>query len=130
MGETTTHEGHKIYFSGRDDRHKEGVGFLVNKNTISAVMRCRPVSSRLITIRLRVSLFNFTMVQVYAPTTTHSVEEIEDFYQQIQDVIVEAPKEVILVVQGDEMQRSVKMHKKIGKAHAAPTVTQRQMKEA
>ena len=38
MGETTTHKGHKIYFSGRDDRHKEGVGFLAHKNTISAVM--------------------------------------------------------------------------------------------
>ena len=101
MGETTTHEGHKIYFSGIDDRPEEGVGSLVHKNTISSVMGCRPVSSRLITIRLRASPFNFTIVQVYAPTTTHSVEEIEDFSQQIQKVIVETPKEDILVVQGD-----------------------------
>ena len=82
MGETTTHEGQKIYFSGKDDRHEEGVGFHVHKNTISATMGCRPVSSRLITIRLRASPFNFTIVQVYAPTTTHSVEEIEDLYRQ------------------------------------------------
>ena len=73
----------------------------MHKNTISAVMGCRPVFSRLITIRLRASPFNFTIVQVYAPTTTHSVEEIKDFYQQIQEVIVETPKEDILVVQGD-----------------------------
>ena len=46
-------------------------------------------------------MFKFTIVQVYAPTTTHSVEEIKDFYQQIQEVIVETPKENILVVQGD-----------------------------
>ena len=38
MGETTTQEGHKIYFSGKDDRHEEGLGVLVHKNTISAVM--------------------------------------------------------------------------------------------
>ena len=101
MGETTTHEGDKIYFNGREDRHEEGVGFLVHKNTISAEMGCRPASSKLITIRLRASPFNFTIVQVYAPTTTHSVEEIEDFYQQIQEVIVETPKEDMLVVQGD-----------------------------
>ena len=101
MEETTTHEGHKIYFSGRDNRHEEGMGFLVHKNTISAVMGCRPVSSRLITIRLRASPFNFTTVQVYAPTTTHSVEEIEHFYQQIQEIIVKTPKEDILVFQGD-----------------------------
>ena len=80
MEETTTHKGHKICFSGRDDRHEEGMGFLVHKNTIGAVMGCRPVSSRLITICLWASLFNFTIVQVYVPTTTHSVEEIEDLY--------------------------------------------------
>ena len=50
MGKTTTHKGHKIYFSGRDDRHKEDMGFLVHKNTIRIAMECRPVSSRLITI--------------------------------------------------------------------------------
>ena len=92
MGETTTHKGHKIYFSGRDDRHEEGMGFLVHKNTISAVMQCRSVSSRLIIIHLWASLFNFSIMQVYAPTTTHSNEEIEDFYHQIQEVIDEAPK--------------------------------------
>ena len=97
----TTHKGHKIYFSGRDDRHKEGMGFLVHKNKISAVMGCRPISIRLITIRLQASPFNFTIVLVYVPTTTHSVEKIKDFYQQIQEVIVETPKKDILVVKGD-----------------------------
>ena len=73
----------------------------MHKNTISAVMGCRPVSSRLITIHPWASPFNFTIVQVYAPTTTHFVEEIEDFYQEMLEVIVETPKEDILSVQGD-----------------------------
>ena len=33
IGETTTHKGHKLYFSGRDDGHEEGLGFFVHKNT-------------------------------------------------------------------------------------------------
>ena len=73
----------------------------MHKNTISGVFGCRPVSSRLITIRLQASPFIFTIVQVYAPTTTHSIEEIEDFYQQIQEAIVETPKKDILIVQGN-----------------------------
>ena len=44
IGEITTHEDHKNYFSGKDDRHEEDVGFLVHNNTISAVMGCRPGS--------------------------------------------------------------------------------------
>ena len=98
-GRNNNSRSHKIYFSGRDDRHEEGVGFLVHKNTISVVMGCRQVSSRLFIIRLRASPFNFTIVQVYARTTTHFVEEIEDFYQQIQEVVDQTPKENILVVQ-------------------------------
>ena len=101
MGERTTHEGHKLYFSGRDDRHEEGVGFLVHKNTVSTVMGCRPISSRVITIRLRASPLNITIVQVYAPTSTHPDEEIEEFYHQVQEIINEMPKKDILVVQGD-----------------------------
>ena len=29
FGETTTQDGHKLYFSGKEDRHENGVGFLV-----------------------------------------------------------------------------------------------------
>ena len=101
IGETTTHEGHKLYYSGRDDRHEEGVGFLIHRNTASAVMGCRPVSSRLITLRLRASPFNITIVQAYAPTTAHADEEVEDFYNHVQEVIDGIPKKDILVVQGD-----------------------------
>ena len=101
IGETESLEGHKIYFSGRDDKHEEGVGFLVHKDTKSTVMGCRPVSSRIITLRLRASPFNITIVQVYAPTSAHSDEEIENFYEQIQETIDKVPKKDILVVQGD-----------------------------
>ena len=72
----STNDDHKIYFSGRGN-------------------------NKLATIRLRASPFNFEIVQVYAPTTSHSEEEIEDFYHQVQAIIDETPKHDILVVQGD-----------------------------
>ena len=53
FGKTYTPEGHKLFFSGGEDRHEHGVGFLINKDTVNAIMGCRPVSSRLITIRLK-----------------------------------------------------------------------------
>ena len=62
-GETTTEEGHKVFFSGKEDKHEHGVGFLVHKDIVNTVMRCRSVSSRLITIRLRAVPFNITIVQ-------------------------------------------------------------------
>ena len=52
-------------------------GFLVHKDIVSTVMGCRPVSSRLITIRLRAVSFNITIVQAYAPTSDYDDNEIE-----------------------------------------------------
>ena len=62
FGETTTEEGHKVFFSGKEDKHEHGVGFLVHKDIVNTVMGCRPVSSRLITIRLRAISFNITKI--------------------------------------------------------------------
>ena len=101
FGETTTEEGHKVFFSRKEDKHEHGVGFLVHKDIVITVMGCRPVSSRLITIRLRAVPFNITTVQAYAPTYDYDDNEIEEFYGQQQNVIDQTPKKAILVVQGD-----------------------------
>ena len=67
FSETTTEEGHTVFFSGKEDKHEQGVGFLVHKDIVNTVMGCRLVSSRLITIRLRAVPLNITVVQAYAP---------------------------------------------------------------
>ena len=99
--ETSTPEGHRLFFSGREDRNEHGVGFLIHKDTVNAIMGCRPVSSRLITIRLKASPFNITIIQAHAPTTDYDDDYIEDFYDQLQEVIDQAQKKDILEVQGD-----------------------------
>ena len=100
IGETSTQEGHNLYFSGKEDKHQQGVGFLVLKDTVITVMSCRPISSRFITIHLRATPFNITTVQVYVPTSDYSDDEVETFYDQLQEVLDQTPKKDI-VVQGD-----------------------------
>ena len=99
-GETTTEEGHKVFFSGKEDKHEHGVGFFVHKDIVNTVMGCRPVSSRLNIIRLRAVPFNTTVVQAYATKSNYDDNEIEDFYDQLQIVIDQTPKKDIIVVQG------------------------------
>ena len=64
-------------------------------------MGCHPVSSRLITIRLRAVPFNITIVQVYAPTSDYDGNEIKEFYDQLLNVIDQTSKRGVLVVHGD-----------------------------
>ena len=66
---------------------------------MNTVTGCRPVSSRLITIRLRAVPFNITVVQACAPTSNYDDNEIED--DQLQNAIDQTTKKNILVVQGD-----------------------------
>ena len=67
---------------------------------MNTVMGCQPISSRLITIFLRATPFNITIMQAYAPTTEYDDEKI-DFYKQLQEVLDQVSKKDILIVQGD-----------------------------
>ena len=89
------------FFHGKEDKHEHGVEFLVHKEIANTAMGCRPISSRLITIRLRAVLFNITVVQVYTPKSDYDHNEIEEFFDQLQNVIDQTPKKDILVAQGD-----------------------------
>ena len=84
FGEMSTDNGHKVYFSGEEGKHEYGVGFLVHKDVVGAVLGCQPVSSRLISIRLRAAPFNITIIQVFAPTSGHDDSEVDHFYQTVQ----------------------------------------------
>ncbi|GFN94925.1 craniofacial development protein 2 [Plakobranchus ocellatus] len=92
FGETLTSDGHKLYHSGREDKHEHGVGFIVHN---------RPISSRIMTIRLKAAPFSITIIQAYAPTSDHKDEEVEDFYNKVQKTLNEVSKKDIIVVQGD-----------------------------
>ena len=50
-----------------------GLEFLVHKDIVNAVLGCRPVSSRLISILPRAAPFNIIIIQVYSPTPGHDV---------------------------------------------------------
>ncbi|GFN94158.1 craniofacial development protein 2 [Plakobranchus ocellatus] len=89
FGETLTSDGHKLYHSGREDKHEHGVGFIVHKDTAEAVLGCRPISSRIITIRLKAAPFNITIIQAYAPTIDHEDEEVDDFNNEVQKTLNE-----------------------------------------
>ena len=90
------------------DRHEYGVGLFVHRDMVSAVLGCRPVSSRPTSIRLRAAPLNITIIQVYAPTSGHDDNEVEQFYQHLPDIIDQTPKKDSLIVQGD---RNAKVRK-------------------
>ena len=100
--------------SGEEDRHEYGDGFLVLKDIVCAVLGCRPVFNRLISVRLRAAPFNVIIIQVSVPTSRHDENEVDNFCQQLQEIIDQTPKNDILVVQGGWNAKVGRMHRQTG----------------
>ena len=101
----------------------------MHKDVVGAVLGCQPVSSRLISIRLRAAPFNITIKQVYAPTSGHDDSEVDHFYQKLQETIDQSPKKDILVVQGDWNAKVGKDAQAAGEKFVDTTAMSRQMRE-
>ena len=98
--ELTTEEGHMLYHSGQG-KHYEGVGYMVKKEIKNSVINYTAVSSSIISIRIKASPMNITIIQIYAPTTAYTDKEIEQFYESIDNTKKETPKKDFLIIQGD-----------------------------
>ena len=73
---------------------------MVKKEIQNSVINYTAVSSRIISIRIKASPMNIT-IQIYPPTTAYANEEIEQFYESIDNTIKETPKKDLLIIQGD-----------------------------
>ena len=63
FGETTTDEGHKIWYCEEDSKHQYGVVFSMRKKVVGSIISCTPISSRLISIRISARPRNITVIQ-------------------------------------------------------------------
>ena len=79
-------EQHTILYSGGDN-HARGVGFIINKNINKAISGYRPVSDRIIMLKIQGKPFNRATVHVYAPTSVSTDDEIEEFSDLLESTL-------------------------------------------
>ena len=88
---------------------------MVNKRVRNAVLGCILKNERMISVRLQGKPFNITVIQVYAPTSNAEETEVEQFYEDLQDLLEVTPKKDVLFIIGG-------WHAKIG-SQEMPGVT-------
>ena len=59
----------------------------------------------MISVRLPGKPFNITVIQVYAPTSNAEEAEVEQFYEDLQDLLELTPNKEVLFIIGDGMQK-------------------------
>ncbi|XP_072938827.1 uncharacterized protein [Epargyreus clarus] len=103
QGEDSTilKSGNLLYHREGEHLSQGGVGFIVNKSLVNNIVEIKSVSPRVAYLILRVSKrYSLKVIQVYAPTSTHSDDEVEVMYEDISKAI-HTSKSYFTVVMGD-----------------------------
>ena len=66
---------------------KNGAAIIVNKRFQNAVLGCNIKNDRMISVHFQGKPFNITVIQVYAPTSNAEEAEVEQFYEDLQDLL-------------------------------------------
>ena len=100
MGEFNS-DDHYIYYCGQESLRRNGVAIMVNKRVRNAVLGCNLQNDRMISVCFQGKPFNITVIQVYAPTTNAKEVEVEQFCDDLQDILELTTKNGVLVITGD-----------------------------
>ena len=65
---------------------------MVNKRVQNAVLGCNLKNDQMISVHFQGKPFNIIAMQVYAPTSNAEETEVEQFYEDLQDLLKLTPK--------------------------------------
>ena len=98
-------DDHYIYYCGQESLRRNGVAIIVNKRVWNAVLGCNLKNDKIISVHFQGKPFNIMVIQVYAPTSKAEEAEVEQFYEDLQDLLeLTSPKDVVFII-GDWMQK-------------------------
>ena len=86
MGEFNS-DDHYIYYCGQKSLRRNGVAIIVNKRVQNAVLGYSLKKDKMITVHLQGKPFNIMVIQVFALTSNAEEAEVEQFYEDIQDLL-------------------------------------------
>ena len=84
MGELNS-DDHYIYYCGQESLKRNEVA-TVSKRVQNAVLGCSLIKYKRISVHFQGKPFNITVIQVCAPTSNTEEAEVEQFYEDLQDL--------------------------------------------
>ena len=92
---------HYIYYCGKESLRRNGVALVVNKRVQNTVLGYNLKNDRMISVHFQSKQFNITVIQVDAPTTNAEEAEVEQFYEDLYDLLELTPKKDVLFITGN-----------------------------
>ena len=79
-------DDHYIYYCGQEPLRRNGIALIINKTFWNAVFGYNLKNDRMILIRFQGKPFNITVIQVCTPTTGAKEAEVDQFYEDLQNL--------------------------------------------
>ena len=86
MGEFNS-DNHFIFYCGQESLRRNGVAITVNKRVWNNGSWIQSQNDRMISVRFQGKPFSITVTQVYALTSNAEEAEVEQFYEDLQDLL-------------------------------------------
>ena len=103
-------DDHYIYYCGQESL-RSGVDIIVNKRVSKTVLGYNLKNDRMISIRFQGKPFNVMVIQVYALISNAEEAEVEQFYEDLKDLLeLKLLKDVIFIIGDWTAKVGVKKH--------------------
>ena len=86
MGEFNS-DDHYIYYCGQESHGRNRVALIINKRVWNAVLGCNLKNDRMISVHSQGKPFNITVIQVYALTTNAQEARLDQFDEDLEDLL-------------------------------------------
>ena len=97
-------DDHYIYYCGQEFLKGNGVVLIVNRRVQNTVLGCK-LKNKMISVHFQGKPFNIIIIQVYAPTTNAREDEVDWFYEDLQDLLELTPKKMSFSSEGIGIQK-------------------------
>jgi len=77
---------------------RNGVASIADKRVQNVVFGSNLKNDRMISVCFQGKPFNITIIQVYAPTTNAEETEVEQFYEDLQDLQLTLKKDILFII--------------------------------
>ena len=100
MGEFNSDDCY-IYYCRQESLRRNGVAIIVNKRVQNAVLGRNLKNDRMISVHFQGKPFNITVIQLYAPTNNADEAVVEQFCEDLHDLLGLTPQKAVLFTIGD-----------------------------
>lgn len=98
-GQLTLRSGHLFYYVGAEDTAVGGVGFLIHRKLTKNIVEIKSRNIRIASVTIKLNKrYNLKIIQAYAPTCSHSNEEVDIFYEDIANEMSDSKTQYTMII--------------------------------